>query len=205
MPGTDDLAFPVEEFQQIWVVAGFGPLVKIRFHFLAGGSFHLGEHGEEFFRLCGDALAVYFLGMFLGRESLEGNVPTKRHLVLSGIGTVVSMIALFFIVKLFPGSLSRFGFWWHPFLFSTPGCLYFTTWCLEKHEKWAPTRLLNRGLSFLGTRSFEIYLCHLLVYTVAYDIGIRSWGGWGIVFLLGFTVGCIYHFIVNKVTARLKK
>ena len=148
---------------------------------------------------------VYFLGMFLGRESLEGNTPTKRHLILSGIGMVVSMVALYFIVKLFPGSLSRFGFWWHPFIFSTPGCLYFTTWCLEKHEKWAPTRLLNRGLSFLGNRSFEIYLCHILVYTIAYDIGIRSWGLWGIVFLLGFTVGCVYNFIVNKVTARIKK
>lgn len=152
---------------------------------------------------------VYFLGMYLGRESALGKAPSKKHLILSGTASVLSMIALYFFVILFPDKLSKFGLWWHPYLFSTPGCLYFTTWCLEKHEKWAPTRLLNRGLSALGGKSFEIYLCHILVYSVALYMGLcrtgaKGWLLWGLMAVLGLVSGSIYSIIINKVLARRK-
>lgn len=144
---------------------------------------------------------VYYLGMYLGAEAYDGKQPTKRHLVISMVLMVVSMIALYFLVTLFPGSLNRYGFWWHPYLLSTPGCLYLITWCLEKHEKWAPTRWLNRGLSFLGNRSFEIYLCHILVYMLGWYFGVRSWGGFLLLALGGITLGCVYNKIVTLLTS----
>ena len=114
------------------------------------------------------------------------------------------MVGLFYLVKRHPNSLSRFGFWWHPFLFSTPGCLYFTTWCLEKHEKWGLTRFINRGLGFLGSRSFEIYLWHLMVYSVALYLGLQGWGIWIVMAVLGIAAGCIYSTIITKLTSRRK-
>ena len=153
---------------------------------------------------------TYFLGMYLGKEAAEGKSPSKRHLTLSGIAAVISMVALYFLVTKFPGSLSRYGFWWHPYFFSTPGCLYFTTWCLQKHEKWAPTRLLNRGLSFLGGKSFEIYLMHILVYSVALyfglcAVGAKGWLLWGLMAILGLTLGSLYSILVNKILGWRKK
>lgn len=148
---------------------------------------------------------VYFLGMYLGREAMEGRKPSRTHLILSGVALVVSMVGLYVIVKVAPGTLSRMGFWWHPYLFSTPGCLYFTSWCLEKHEKWKPTALLNRGLAFLGNKSFEIYLVHLLVYLVAYNSGLRNRLAWVGVALLGLILGSLYSVVINKLTARKKK
>lgn len=153
---------------------------------------------------------VYFLGMYLGREAAEGKTPSKGHLRLSGVAAVVSMIALYVLVQVIPDGLSRFGFWWHPYLFSTPGCLYFTSWCLEKHEKWGLTRKLNRFLSFLGGKSFEIYLWHILVYTTALQFGLantgaKGWLLWAVMAVLGIVAGCVYSTVINKITARRKK
>lgn len=141
---------------------------------------------------------IYFLGMYLGREAALGNQPSRRHLVLSGVAAAVSMIALFFLVTMKPGWMAKYGFWWHPYFLSTPGCLYFTSWCLEKHEKWALTRQVNRGLSFLGGKSFEIYLCHLLVYTVALHFGLTGWLPWIGMAVLGLALGCLYSVLVTK-------
>ncbi len=143
---------------------------------------------------------VYFLGMFLGREAAQGRQPTRRHLAFSGVLAVLSMIALYFLVVYFPEGMARYGLWWHPFLISTPGCLYFTTWLLEKHEGWTPTRYLNRGLSYLGGRSFEIYLCHIFVYTVGLYLGVQGWARWILLALSGLVIGCLYGKLVELLT-----
>lgn len=147
---------------------------------------------------------IYFLGMYLGKEAMKERQLSRRHLIVSGLLLVVSMVGLFYLVKRHPNSLSRFGFWWHPFLLSTPGCLYFTTWCLEKHEKWGITRWINRALGFLGSRSFEIYLWHLMVYSVALYLGLQGWGIWIVMAILGIAAGCVYSFIITKLTSRRK-
>lgn len=144
---------------------------------------------------------VYFLGMYLGAEAAEGRQPSRRHLVLSGVLLAGSMAALYVLVTRFPGSLKRFGFWWHPFLLSTSGCLYLTTWCLEKQERWRVTRWVNRGLEFLGGKSFEIYLCHIFVYTVGLYLGVRNWGGWILLALCGIAVGVGYGKLIDIFTS----
>lgn len=145
---------------------------------------------------------VYFLGMYLGAEAAEGKAPSKRHLILAGAMAVLSMAAFYVLVVYRPGWLSKYGFWWHPFLLSTPGCLYFTTWLLEKHEKWVVTRQLNRGLGFLGGKSFEIYLCHLLVYEVGLYFGVQGWGRWILLAVLGLGLGIGYGKLIDILTTR---
>lgn len=147
---------------------------------------------------------VYFLGMYLGGQAAAGNAPSRRHLTLAGVLAVLSMAGFFALVKLRPDWLSKYGFWWHPFLLSTPGCLYFTTWLLQKHEKWAVTRALNRGLSFLGGKSFEIYLCHLFVYEIGLYFGVTGWPSWIMLAVLGLCLGGAYGFLIEKLTTRRK-
>lgn len=153
---------------------------------------------------------VYFLGMYLGRQAAEGVALTKKQLWISGIAAVASMLALYVFVQIIPDGLSRYGLWWHPYLFSTPGCLFFTSWCLQKHEAWKPTRMLNRGLAYLGSRSFEIYLWHILVYTVALTLGLPNAGStgwllWALMALLGITCGCVYGELVSRLINPSKK
>lgn len=148
---------------------------------------------------------VYFLGMYLGREAALGKQPTKQHIAIAGSLMVISMVAFYFVVVYFPGSLKRYGFWWHPFLLSTPGCLYLTTWILEKMERWSGTRMVNRGLAFLGGKSFEIYLCHIFVYTVGLYFGVRSWGPWILLAFAGLLVGVCYGRLVDLFTGWRKR
>lgn len=145
---------------------------------------------------------VYFLGMYLGAEAAAGKEPSKRHLTIAGVLAVASMAAFFALVQLRPGWLSKYGFWWHPFLLSTPGCLYFTTWLLEKQERWAVTRQIGRGLNFLGGKSFEIYLCHLLVYEAGLYFGVQGWPRWIALALVGLLAGIGYGKLIDRITTR---
>lgn len=148
---------------------------------------------------------VYFLGMVLGREAAEGHQPSRRRLAIAGVLMAVSMVAFYFLVVYFPGSLKRYGFWWHPFLLSTPGCICLTTWLLEKHEQWKPTRALNRGLAFLGGKSFEIYLCHILIYEAGLYFGVQGWARWILLALCGLAVGVGYSKLVDLFTTWRKR
>ncbi len=143
---------------------------------------------------------VYFLGMYLGREAAEGKTPSRRHLALAGGLLVVSMVAYYFLVVYFPGSLKRYGFWWHPFLLSTPGCLYGTTWLMEKQERWKVTRAVNRGLGFLGGKSFEIYLIHIFIYSLGLYFGAQGWKQWILLALAGLLVGVGYGKLIDLFT-----
>lgn len=150
---------------------------------------------------------IYFLGMYLGRQAAEGTPPTRKQQWCAVGAMVASMVALLGFVLLCPNQLSRLGLWWHPYLFSTPGCLLVTSWCLEQHEKFPLTRRINRGLKFLGERSFEIYLWHILVYTVALTLGLPNTGAsgwllWGLMAVLGIGTGCLYSSVI---TALLKR
>ena len=142
-------------------------------------------------------LPVYFLGMYLGHEASEGRQPTSRHIGISAVLFVLSMVAFYFLVTRWPDGLSKYGFWWHPFLVSTPFTMYLTTWILEKLEGNALTRKLNRFLEFLGGKSFEIYLCHLLVYTVGLTFGVHGWSRWICLALLGLLTGIGYSYLVD--------
>lgn len=147
---------------------------------------------------------VYFLGMFLGAEAHQGNQPSRRHLILSAIGFVVSMVGLYFLVKRLPWTLNAYGFWWHPYIFATPGLVYGLTWFLSKLEKTAAGHQVNRFLSFLGGKSFEIYLCHILVYTMALHFGVSSYPAWAVMAVIGILVGCIYNTVITKISFRRK-
>ena len=145
-------------------------------------------------------LPVYFLGMYLGREAALGKQPSKTHLWVSGLLLVGSMTALWFLVTRWPEGLSQYGFWWHPFLLSTVGGVYLITWLLERMERWKPTALLIRLFEFLGGKSFEIYLWHLLVYTVGLTFQVRGWKAWIGLALLGLLTGVCYGKLIDWFT-----
>jgi len=79
------------------------------------------------------------------------------------------------------------------------------TWMLEKLEKTAPGKALCRGLRFLGGKSFEIYLWHILIYEVGLWAGVRGWTKWILLALCGLTAGSLYSLLVDRFTAWRKR
>jgi len=150
-------------------------------------------------------LPVYFLGMYVGKEAAEGRKPSKRHILIALGLMLASMVAFYFLVTRWPQGLRTYGFWWHPFLLSTLGGLYMMTWMLEKLEKTAPGKALCRGLRFLGGKSFEIYLWHILIYEVGLWAGVRGWTKWILLALCGLTAGSLYSLLVDRFTAWRKR
>ena len=65
--------------------------------------------------------------------------------------------------------------------------------------------MVNRGLAFLGGKSFEIYLCHIFVYTVGLYFGVRSWGPWILLAFAGLLVGVCYGRLVDLFTGWRKR
>lgn len=140
---------------------------------------------------------TYFLGMYMGAQYAEGKYPTKKQLWIWSIVGVVAMalVPYFFLYQ--KRLLWYYGMFWNLFFFSTPACMFGVTKLLELHEKCAMGRGVNKVLSFLGTRSFEIYLCHLAFYELCLRIGIQGWPQWICIAVIGTCIGIAYHEVVE--------
>ena len=147
---------------------------------------------------------TYFLGMYMGARYAEGKAPTKKELI---IWTVVGLLAMavvpyFFLYR--KDTLWYYGMFWILFFFSTPACMFWVTKLLDVQNKWALGRGLNKVWDFLGTRSFEIYLCHLAFYEFCLRIGIKGWPKWIAIACIGTCIGIAYHQVMNFVTKKWK-
>lgn len=140
---------------------------------------------------------TYYLGMYFGKKYYEGAAPTKKQLwiwTLVGIAAMTVVPYFFLIGRRY---LWYYGMYWILFFFSTPACMFGVTKLLEWQEKNALGRGVNRIWSFLGTRSFEIYLCHLAFYEMCLSLGIKGWPKWIAIACIGTCIGIVYHEVVN--------
>ncbi len=148
---------------------------------------------------------TYLLGMYFGARYADGRSPSKREVVLWSVAGVAAMAAVPYFFLVGRRYLWFYGMYWNLFFVSTPMCMFLTTWCLEKHEGCALGRGVNRALSFLGTCSFEIYLCHLALFDCCLKLGVRGWPRWICLAVLGTGIGIAYHYVVEAALARWRR
>lgn len=148
---------------------------------------------------------TYFMGMCFGAKYASKSVQTKGEAVLFTIAGAVSMalVPYFFLYR--RNTLWYYGMYWILFCFSTPACMIFTTKLLAWKEKHSPGRWCNRLWAFLGTRSFEIFLCHLAFNELCLRIGIQGWPQWILIAFLGICIGIVYHEILGRVQSVLHR
>lgn len=140
---------------------------------------------------------TYYLGMYMGAKYAEGRAPTKKQLWIWSIVGVIAMAAVPYFFLYQKRLLWYYGMFWNLFFFSTPACMFGVTKLLDLQAKNALGRGLNRLWGFLGIRSFEIYLCHLMFYGICLRLGIRGWGKWIAIACIGTVLGIVYHELVN--------
>lgn len=136
---------------------------------------------------------TYFLGMYFGARFYEGKKPTRRQV---WVWTVVALIAMAIVPYFFligRKYLWNYGMYWILFFFSTPATAFGLTKIMEWQEKNALGRKVNGVWNFLGTRSFEIYLCHLAFYELCLALKVQGWGKWILIAGIGTCMGIVYH------------
>lgn len=140
---------------------------------------------------------TYFLGMYMGTQYAEGKAPTKKQLWIWTVLGAAAMAAVpwFFLVG--RRYLWYYGMYWNLFFVSTPACMFGVTKLLDWQGRCLPGRALNRLWSFLGERSFEIYLCHLAFFETCLRLGIKGWPRWICIAVIGTCIGVAYHQVVD--------
>ncbi len=147
---------------------------------------------------------TYFLGMYFGAKYAAGKSPTKKEVAIWSVLGILAMaiVPYFFLVK--TRYLWYYGMYWNLFFVSTPLCMFFVTKLLELLDRNRLGRGFNKALAFLGTSSFEIYLCHLALNDSCLKLGIQGWSKWILISLLGIGIGIAFHYVVEWVLARWK-
>lgn len=142
-------------------------------------------------------LPTYYLGMYFGKRYADGTSPSKKEVwIWTAVGVAaMAIVPYFFLIK--TEYLWHYGMYWILFFFSTPACMFWVTKLLDVQERWAPGRALNRVWRFLGARSFEIYLCHLVVYSIWLRLGAKGKLTWICIAIIGTCLGIVYHELVN--------
>jgi peptidoglycan/LPS O-acetylase OafA/YrhL len=114
----------------------------------------------------------------------------------------MAAVPYFFLYRRF--WLWHYGMYWIPFFFSTPACMFGVTWLLERGERYQVGRGINRMWSFLGERSFEIYLCHLCFFELCLQLGARGWKQWILLAFIGICIGVLYHGVLDLIMKKWK-
>ena len=140
---------------------------------------------------------TYYLGMYMGARYAEGKPPTKKQLWVWSVVGVIAMAAVPYFFLYQKQLLWYYGMFWNLFFFSTPACMFGVTKLLDLQKGNALGRGLNRLWGFLGERSFEIYLCHLVFYEICLKLGVQGWPKWICIAVIGTCLGIVYHELVN--------
>ncbi len=140
---------------------------------------------------------TYLLGMYFGSRYAEGKEPTKKEIALWTVAGLAAMAAVPYFFLVGRRYLWYYGMYWNLFFVSTPFCMFFTTKALALQDRCVPGRWVNRFFSFIGVRSFEIYLCHLALYDSCLKLGIQGWPQWILIAVLGTSIGIVFHQVVE--------
>ncbi len=140
---------------------------------------------------------TYFLGMYFGAQYAAGKAPGKRQIAIWSVLGVLAMAVVPYFFLIGRRYLWYYGMYWNLFFVSTPLCMYLTTKLLDLQGRCALGRGFNKFWSFLGTRSFEIYLCHLALYDCCLKLGIQGWPQWICIACLGTAIGIAFHQVLE--------
>ena len=141
---------------------------------------------------------TFYMGMYFGMMHCDKQEIPKSHVIGWYIIGIVAMavVPYYFLVK--TNTLWYYGMYWNLFVISTPAWMFALTKLLELQEKILPGQLLNKFWKFLGESSFEIFLCHLCLYSIIlkYDL-FHSWAAWICIAITGTAIGLAFNRLVN--------
>lgn len=141
-------------------------------------------------------LPVFVLGMICAMPR-EQNAGTVKRGVVNLLSFCTGAAVLYVSMTRFPAALLDYGMYWYPFALIVPPLCAGLGWVFSRYPRgFAPLRAVGRA-------SFEIFLlnCGMEVYLKkAAHVDAPPVWLWGT--LGSIAAGCLYHWAVEKLTAR---
>ena len=112
-------------------------------------------------------IPIFFLGMFVAKKARDGFEMKKWHAVLLfALGIAAATILVFLNARLTSDRMWLLALLWYPFIAIAPGlCLGISLLC-RLAEKDTTMKFIVKLLDLLGTKTFSIYLVHILVLDI---------------------------------------
>jgi peptidoglycan/LPS O-acetylase OafA/YrhL len=142
--------------------------------------------------------------MLVAKKALDGFELKKWHAaILFTLGIAAMAVLIFLNGRLTSDRMWLLALLWYPFIIITPGlCLAISLLC-RILEKIRPGKFAVKLLDRLGTKTFSVYLVHILVLDIFANMlvakGICADTNWNRLFLvIPITLGCLLLELVNK-------
>lgn len=154
---------------------------------------------------------IYMMGFLLGHYIESRKKLNEANIIFYSIAMVFGIIALLWSNKHLEFYLGTWGLYWYPYILITPPLCLFLAYLLQLLEKKASS--IDRGLSFVGKNSLEIFLCHIsfmsLFYTKFIKLGqiqsnliIYNIIAFGVQIMVAMTLKDIQAFIITKINRK---
>lgn len=110
-------------------------------------------------------LPIYFIGFYFASQSEKNDTLTIRQFIILILMMCFGVITLFLFALKCNSLMWKYGLWWYPFIFITPGLCFIISFIFN-YFYGKPARVLKQVISLIGKYSFEIYLVHVFFYDV---------------------------------------
>ena len=115
-------------------------------------------------------IPIFFLGILVAKKASEGLLLKRLHVWLLSLASGAGMVLLVLLNRWIPDKIWLVGGLWYPFIAIVPGlCLLISLAC-ARLEAVRGGRMLVGLLTGLGKRTFEVYLIHIFVFDIFYNI-----------------------------------
>lgn len=93
-----------------------------------------------------------------------------------------------------------YGLTWYPGILIVPGAMVILPWLFGLFERAGALRWINRVLAVLGKWSFEIFLVHVLLFTLINGFGLAITGNlaWLAVIAVSVLLSIAYGHLINR-------
>ena len=147
--------------------------------------------------------------MFVAKKALDGFALKKWHIAFLFTSAVLAFVTIVFLnARLTSDRMWLLGLLWYPFIVIVPGlCLGISLLC-HAIEKAAAGKFVIKILDYLGTKTFSVYLVHILVLDIFANIVVAreictDTNLNRLLLVLPLTLGCILLELANKLLQNL--
>lgn len=151
-------------------------------------------------------LPIFYTGLLFVKY--KNTLLNINKIYLSILITFLGTIFLFFNVYFFSEYLWSHALFWYPFILITPGLciiLFLLTQILIKIK----LKYLIKFVSYIGKISFEIYLIHILAFSILQHFKITNNLSYCIIIIFVILISSIYNkfisFLLQKLNLNIKK
>lgn len=112
-------------------------------------------------------IPIFFMGMYLAKIADKNEFKiTKLKAIFAIVVMILGFVSLFASYYYFENKLWNYGLYWYPFILITPGLCLLITYLSYLLEKIRFGNLVLKLLGIIGNNTFEIYLVHILIFSI---------------------------------------